>query len=99
MRTLFRVLRPLIVPGMATTATYAFLYSWTELLQALTFLSSENRLTLPIKLYDVTVGTYGTVNNGYLSAGVVISMVPCIALYLSLQRYYVQGLMSGAVKG
>ncbi len=99
MMTLWRVLRPLIVPGLATTATYAFLYAWTELLQALTFLSSENRLTLPVKLYDVSVGTYGSVNNGYLSAGIVIAMVPCVVLYLALQRYYVQGLMSGAVKG
>ncbi len=99
MMTLWRVLRPLIVPGLATTATYAFLYAWTELLQALTFLSSYNKLTLPVKLYDVSVGTYGTVNNAYLSAGIVFAMVPCIALYLALQRYYVQGLMSGAVKG
>ncbi|HEY1778594.1 MAG TPA: carbohydrate ABC transporter permease [Solirubrobacteraceae bacterium] len=99
MNTLVRVLRPLIVPGLATTATYAFLYSWTEFLQALTFLQANDKLTLPVKLFDISTGTYGAINNGYLSAGVVIAMVPCIALYLALQRYYVQGLMSGAVKG
>ncbi|MGH2850292.1 MAG: carbohydrate ABC transporter permease [Solirubrobacteraceae bacterium] len=99
MTTLVRVLRPLIIPGLATTATYAFLYSWTEFLQALTFLSSDDKLTLPVKLFDVSTGTYGQINNGYLSAGIVIAMVPCIVLYLALQRYYVQGLMSGAVKG
>lgn len=99
MNTLVRVLRPLIVPGLATTATYAFLYSWTEFLQALTFLQSDDKLTLPVKLFDISTGTYGAINNGYLSAGIVIAMVPCIALYLALQRYYVQGLMSGAVKG
>jgi len=97
--TLVRVMRPLIVPGLATTATYAFLYSWTELLQALTFIQSADKLTLPVKLYDITTSTYGAINNAYLSAGIVIAMVPCIALYLALQRYYVQGLMSGAVKG
>jgi multiple sugar transport system permease protein len=97
--TLVRVLRPLIVPGMATTATYAFLYSWTEFLQALTFLATNDKLTLPVKLFDVSTGTYGAINNGYLSAGIVIAMVPCIVLYLALQRYYVQGLMSGALKG
>jgi len=99
MNTLVRVLRPLIVPGLATTATYAFLYSWTEFLQALTFLASNDHLTLPVKLFDISTGTYGAINNGYLSAGVVIAMVPCIVLYLALQRYYVEGLMSGAVKG
>jgi len=97
--TLLRVLRPLILPGLATTAIYAFLYSWTEFLQALTFLETDGKLTLPVKLFDIETSTYGTINYGYLSSGIVIAMVPCIVLYLSLQRYYVQGLMSGAVKG
>jgi multiple sugar transport system permease protein len=97
--TLVRVLRPLIVPGLATTATYAFLYSWTEFLQALTFLESDDKLTLPVKLFDIDTSTYGAINYGYLSSGIVIAMVPCVVLYLALQRYYVQGLMSGAVKG
>ena len=97
--TLIRVLRPLIIPGLATTAIYAFLYSWTEFLQALTFLETDNKLTLPVKLFDIDTSTYGAINYGYLSSGIVIAMVPCVVLYLSLQRYYVQGLMSGAVKG
>jgi multiple sugar transport system permease protein len=97
--TLIRVLRPLIVPGLATTAIYAFLYSWTEFLQALTFLQTDGKLTLPVKLFNIDTSTYGAINYGYLSSGIVIAMVPCIVLYLSLQRYYVQGLMSGAVKG
>jgi multiple sugar transport system permease protein len=99
MYTLMRVMSPLVLPGLATSAMYAFLYAWTELLQAVTFIQSPDKLTLPAKLYDVTTSTYGSINNAYLSAGVVIAMVPCIALYLALQRYYVQGMMSGAVKG
>jgi multiple sugar transport system permease protein len=94
--TLLRVLRPLV---MATTAIYAFLFSWTEFLQALTFLQSDNKLTLPVKLFNIDTSTYGAINYGYLSSGIVIAMVPCIVLYLALQRYYVQGLISGAVKG
>ena len=92
-------MRPLILPGLATTAMYAFLYSWTEFLQAMTFIQTPSKLTLPAKLYDVTTSTYGAINNANLSAGVVIAMVPAVVLYLALQRYYVQGLMSGAVKG
>ncbi|HEY1565388.1 MAG TPA: carbohydrate ABC transporter permease [Solirubrobacteraceae bacterium] len=99
MFTLVRVMRPLIVPGLATCAMYAFLYAWTELLQAVTFVQSPEKLTLPAKLYEVTTSTYGSINNAYLSAGVVIAMVPCVILYFALQRYYVQGMMSGAVKG
>ena len=99
MFTLMRVMRPLILPGLATSAMYAFLYAWTELLQAVTFIQSPEKLTLPAKLYEVTTSTYGSINNAYLSAGVVLAMVPCVVLYLALQRYYVQGMMSGAVKG
>ncbi len=99
MFTLMRVMRPLILPGLATSAMYAFLYAWTELLQAVTFVQSPEKLTLPAKLYEVTTSTYGSINNAYLSAGVVLAMVPCVVLYLALQRYYVQGMMSGAVKG
>jgi multiple sugar transport system permease protein len=99
MATLFRVMRPLIVPGLATTAMYAFLYAWTELLQALTFIQDSGKATLPVRLYNITTSTYGAINNAYLSAGIVFAMVPCVVLYLALQRYYVQGLMSGAVKG
>lgn len=99
LRTLWHVLRPLIVPGVATTVLYAFLFSWTEFLGALTFMTSESKYTLPVALLNVEQGTYGQVNYGYLAAGAVIAMVPCVVLYLALQRYYVKGLMSGAVKG
>jgi DUF1680 family protein len=54
---------------------------------------------IEMALLNVETGTFGTVNYGYLVAGAVIAMVPCVILYLALQRYYVQGLMSGAVKG
>lgn len=93
------VFRPLVVPGIATTILYAFLFAWTEFLGALTFLTSDSKFTLPVALLGIESGTYGQVNFGYLIAGSVIAMVPCVVLYVALQRYYVQGLMSGAVKG
>ena len=99
MRTLVSVLRPLVLPGIATTVLYAFLTSWTEFLGALTFLTREDLYTLPVALVNVQQGAYGTLDYGYLIAGAVISMVPCIVLYVALQRFYVQGLASGAVKG
>jgi multiple sugar transport system permease protein len=98
-KMLLFVFRPLVVPGIATTVLYAFLFAWTEFLGALTFLTSDNKFTLPVALLGIESGTYGQVNFGYLIAGSVIAMVPCVVLYVALQRYYVQGLMSGAVKG
>jgi multiple sugar transport system permease protein len=98
-RTLVSVLRPLVLPGMATTALFAFLFSWTEFLGALSFLTNDSLFTLPVALSNVETGTYGSVNYGLLLAGAVIAMIPCIAVYVALQRYYVRGLLSGALKG
>jgi multiple sugar transport system permease protein len=99
MRTLVSVVRPLVVPGMATTALYAFLAAWTEFLGALTFLTDQNLYTLPVALLNLQQGAYGSIDFGYLSAGAVVAMIPCVVLFLALQRYYVAGLSSGAVKG
>ncbi len=98
-RTLVSVFRPLIMPGIATTALYAFLFSWTEFLGALSFLTNDSLFTLPVALSNVETGTYGSVNYGLLLAGAVIAMIPCIIVYVALQRYYVRGLVSGALKG
>ncbi|WP_299040040.1 carbohydrate ABC transporter permease [uncultured Pseudokineococcus sp.] len=98
-RTFFSVLRPLVAPGIATTALYAFLVSWTEFLGALTFLTRAELYTLPVALLNLQQGAYGQVDYGLLSAGAVIAMIPCVVLYMALQRYYVAGLASGAVKG
>jgi multiple sugar transport system permease protein len=98
-RMLVEVLRPMIVPGIASSALYAFLTSWTEFLGALTFLTTEKFFTLPIALLNIQVGTYGEVDFGQLVAGSVIAMIPCVVLYVALQRFYVQGLAAGAVKG
>jgi multiple sugar transport system permease protein len=99
MKTLVSVLRPLVLPGVATTALFAFLFSWTEFLGALTFLTNDSLFTLPVALSNVETGTYGSVNFGLLLSGAVIAMVPCIIVYVALQRYYVRGLLSGALKG
>jgi len=98
-RTLVSVLRPLILPGVATTVLYAFLFSWTEFVGALTFLTSNNLYTLPLALINMEYGSVGQVNFGFLEAGAVIAMIPCVVLYIALQRYYIRGLTSGVVKG
>ena len=99
LRTLTSVMRPLVLPGVATTALYAFLFAWNEFLGALTFLTTDRYYTLPVALLNVETGAYGTVNYGYLLSGAVIAMIPCVILYIALQRYYLRGLMSGAIKG
>jgi len=99
MKSLVSVFRPLVMPGIATAALYAFLFSWTEFLGAVSFLTNDSLFTLPVALSNVETGTYGAVNYGLLLAGAVIAMIPCVVVYVALQRYYVRGLVSGALKG
>ncbi|WP_152048650.1 carbohydrate ABC transporter permease [Aureimonas psammosilenae] len=93
-----RIMLPIALPGVATVAMFAFLNSWNEFLAALIFLSDQNKFTLPIMLVNVSSGIYGIIDWGALQAGITVSMAPCIALFLLLQRYYVRGLTAGAVK-
>lgn len=52
-----------------------------------------------LALLNMEYGSVGQVNFGYLEAGAVIAMVPCVLLYVGLQRFYIRGLVSGVVKG
>jgi len=97
-RMLVSVLRPLIIPGVATAALYAFLASWTEFLAALTFLTDQELYTLPVSMVNLQQGAYGEVNFGLIASGAVVAMIPCAILYIALQRFYVAGLASGSVK-
>jgi multiple sugar transport system permease protein len=93
-----RVFLPLVIPGMVTVALFAFIMSWNEFIAALIFMSRETSFTIPVMLTSVSTGIFGSVNWGALQAGVIISIIPCLLIYLLLQRYYVSGFLSGAVK-
>lgn len=94
-----RVMLVLVRPGIVTVAIYAFLNAWNEFLAALIIMTQESNFTLPIMLTSVRSGYYGAIDWGALQAGVTVTILPCILLFLLLQRYYLQGLMGGAVKG
>lgn len=99
MGALRHVALPIVSPGIVTVALFAFLASWNEFLAPLIFLSDSDRYTLPIMLVNIRSGAYGSVDVGALQAGVVVAMVPCLVLYLLLQRFYVSGLVNGALRG
>jgi ABC-type glycerol-3-phosphate transport system permease component len=94
---LCRVVLPLGRPGVAATAIFAFVASWSELLFAITFTSQTEMRTLSAGLLFM-VGQY-EIQWGQLSAGVIISTVPVAILFTYLQRHLIQGLSAGAVKG
>ncbi len=95
---LTRVFLPLATPGLVTVALFAFINSWNEFLAALILMSRETSFTVPILLVSVRQGHFGAVDWGALQASVIISIIPCLGVYLALQRYYISGLLSGAVK-
>ena len=93
-----RVFLPLVAPGMVTVALFAFISSWNEFIGALILMNSEASFTVPIMLTGVVSGDFGSVNWGGLQASVMVSILPCLLVYLLLQKYYVSGFLSGAVK-
>jgi multiple sugar transport system permease protein len=98
-QVLVRVFLPSAVPAVVTVALFAFITSWNEFLGALVMMSSSSSFTLPVILAAARTETsLGGTDWGMLQAGVTISIVPCVLVYLLLQRYYVSGLMSGALK-
>lgn len=95
---LMRVMVPVVIPGIVTVVVFTFLASWNEFLAALIFLRESDKFTMPILLNSVRAGQFGTVDWGALQAGVTITAVPAIVIFLLLQRYYISGLTQGAVK-
>jgi multiple sugar transport system permease protein len=89
----------IVVPGVVTVALFAFLTSWNEFLAPLIFLNDGAKYTLPIMLVNIRSGAYGAIDYGALQAGVVVAMIPCLVLYVVLQRFYVSGLVAGAIRG
>lgn len=92
-----KVLLPLSVPGVATTAILTFIYSWNEFLFALSFTVGPDRQTVPVAI-ALFRGQY-QVPWGEILAAAVVATVPVAAMVLVFQRRIVQGLTSGAVKG
>jgi multiple sugar transport system permease protein len=94
---LFRILFPLSAPGIVASAIFSFTLAWNEFLLALVFTSDHSTMTVPIKLSMMVVGDQYIW--GQLMAGAVLASVPIAILYFLAQRFVVQGLAAGAVKG
>ncbi|MDR3429714.1 carbohydrate ABC transporter permease [Silvimonas sp.] len=96
--SLWRVMLPIVKPGIVTVALFAFFTAWNELLVALVLISDADKFTLPVLLQSAQSQFMGGVNWGVMQAGITISILPCAALFLLLQRFYINGLIAGAVK-
>lgn len=93
-----RIVFPMAVPGMISIAIYGFVWSWNDLLYSMTLVTDTSRRTLASGLVMTFLGEAST-NWGYMMAASIVSAVPVTIIFVFLQRYFIQGLTSGAVKG
>lgn len=94
---LYYIILPIVTPGLAVAAIFAFLLSWNDFGLALILISTPDKLTMPVGMSNMNL-LYG-VRWDNLSAAAVMYIVPTIIMALLLQRYIVRGLTMGAVKG
>lgn len=94
---LFKIIMPIATPGLFATGVFAFLGAWNEFLLALVLTSSAAAKTMPVALAEF-LGRF-TIDYGLLITGGVIAVTPPIILSLIFQKYLVEGLSAGSVKG
>jgi trehalose/maltose transport system permease protein len=101
LQVFYKVLLPLIAPGLVTTGLLAFIAAWNEYLYALSFIQTPGHYTVPLAITSF-VGKSGAAFNipwGQIMAATVIVTLPLIAITLILQKRILAGLTAGAVKG
>lgn len=91
------VMLPLARPTLATLAVFSIIGAWSNLLWPLIVLQRQETFTLPVAINQL-LGVFAT-NVRYAYAASVIAMVPVLAMFLLMQRFFERGLLSGAVKG
>ncbi len=97
----FRIFRsivlPILLPIMVTLATFTFLGTWNDFMWPLIVLNDERLYTLPVAL--ASLSREHVQDSELMMAGAVVTVFPVLLLFVVLQRYYVQGLLAGSVKG
>ena len=101
LQVFWKVLLPLIAPGLVTTGLLAFISAWNEYLYALSFIQSPNHYTVPLAItsFVSNTGSAFAVPWGQIMAATVIVTLPLLILVLVLQKRIIAGLTAGAVKG
>ncbi len=98
-RVFWQIMLPLAKPGLVTAAIFNFLGIWNEYLFALVFVNASAKKTLPLGLASVSIQAQYKTDFGLMFAGLVIVMLPTLAVYMLLQRQLTRGITVGALKG
>ncbi|WP_099361629.1 carbohydrate ABC transporter permease [Fredinandcohnia onubensis] len=94
---LFRIVVPVMLPGILSTFIFAFVQAWNELFLAVMFIDQEQMKTIPVAMNSFI--TKYDIDWGAMSAATVISVIPTLILFAVAQKYIVEGMTDGAVKG
>jgi alpha-glucoside transport system permease protein len=97
MKVFFRIVLPLSMPAIAALAIFQFLWVWNDLLVALILLGDPELAPMTLRITSL-VSSFGT-QYQLLTAAAFISMVLPLVMFFALQRYFVQGILAGSVKG
>lgn len=96
---LWKIILPIIIPGVVAVSMFCFLASWNHLLYVMLLGTDESIMTVPYGLITKYGGHTSSYTYGLLSAGIVITTAPIVIIFLWFQKYFISGLTSGAVKG
>ncbi len=94
--SLFRIILPVMFPGIVAVFVFAFIGAWNELIAGTIFISTTNLWTIPVGLKSL-IGKYD-VRWGVLMAGGVLALIPTAVMFAVMQKFIVEGLTAGAVK-
>ncbi len=97
MKTLFRIILPIMFPGIVAVFVFAFIGAWNELIAGTIFINTSDLWTVPVGLKSL-IGKYD-VKWGVLMAGGMCALLPTAIMFAFMQKFVVEGLTAGAVKG
>lgn len=98
LQTYFRILIPILKPTIISTAILELMWVWNDYLLPTLVLDIKKYRTIPMAIQYFR-GSYGTVDMGAMMASIMIDIVPIIVIYLICQKYIIEGVVAGAVKG
>lgn len=96
MKSIFKIVLPIMLPGIVSVFIFAFIGAWNDLMTGTIFVSSQKLWTIPVGLKSM-IGKY-SVPWGNLMAGGVMAMLPTTILFVFMQKYIVEGMTAGSVK-
>ncbi|HEY0332865.1 MAG TPA: carbohydrate ABC transporter permease [Stenotrophomonas sp.] len=97
MRIFFQIVLPMLKPVLVTLTIFTFMAAWNDFMWPLIVLTDQEHYTLPVAL--ASLSREHIMDIELMMAGAVVTVIPVLLLFLALQRYYIQGLLLGSVKG